>query len=580
MRPASLKTAESRGLLSCSLPPDLKSAVAREEKEWNLAGNTARLGRRDVSLWTNSDESQHLNWLNIVDEQLGDLSKFKALSAEVKEDGFTHLLVLGTGESSLAPEVFRQTFGNQSEAPELLVLDSTDPLQVASVRSAIDLPRTLFCVSSKSGATLETDILLKFFFDEATTALGDRAGDHFIAITDSGSELESQAAALAFRRVYQEIPGICGRFSAFSNLGLVPHAAAGYDTERFLKRAKLMVEASKNHDTGDNPAVLLGLILATAAKVGRDKVTIISSSSISGLGAWLEQLLAESTGKGGRGLIPIDREPLAEPESYGKDRIFAYLKHMNDGDRDMDEHVSALEGLGRPVIRMVLEDLNDIAQTMFQWEVAMAVAGAVLDVNPFNQPDVEAGKLAASFLIADYEKYGALPNEIPILDQQGIKLFADNTNARQIFRNGESLGGVIRNHLDRLQHGDYFALLAYLPMFPEHEEVLQQIRKQIIESKQVSSTVGFGPRFLHSTGQLHKGGPNSGVFLQITCDETDDILIPGHKYTFGVAKAAQARGDFQVLLERNRRALRVHLGPDVGRGLDQLRNLICAATEH
>ena len=580
MRPASIKVAESRGLLSCSLPAPLKNAVARVEKEWNSAGNTARLWRRDASLWTNSDESQHLHWLNAVDEQLADLSKFKALAAEVKEDGFTHLLLLATGESSLAPDVFRHTFGNQSEAPELLVLDSTDPLQVVSIRSEIDLPRTLFCISSKSGAAVETDTLLKYFFNEATAVLGDRAGDHFIAITDPGSELESKAAALGFRRVYHDIPGACGRFSAFSNLGLIPHAAAGYDTEKLLKRAKLMVDAAKNEDAADNPAVLLGLILATAAKLGRDKVTLICSSSIYSLGVWLEQLLAESTGKDGRALIPIDREPIAEPESYGQDRIFAYLKHTNDGDRDIDEHVSELEGLGQPVVRIVLEDLNDIAQAMFQWSIATAVAGAVLDINPFNQPEVAASNLAGNTLISDYVKHGALPHETPILDQQGLQLFTDNANAAQIFKNGESLGGVIRNHLDRLQHGDYFALLAYLPMFPEYEEVLRQIRKEIVESKQVSSSAGFGPRFLHSTGQLYKGGPNSGVFLQITCDEMEDIAVPGHDYTFGVVKAAQARGDFQILLARNRRALRVHLGPDAGRGLDQLRNLICAAVEH
>jgi transaldolase/glucose-6-phosphate isomerase len=583
-RMSSANPQRGRDIVSFSqtLPADLTQSVAAARQTWDAAGSTTRLWNKDASLWTNTDESKWLGWLDVASQQLAGVSRFKALAAEIAEDGFAHFILLGMGGSSLCPEVFSITFGKQANAPELLVLDSTDPAQIRALRAKIDPARTLFCVSSKSGTTLEPNIYMQYFYEETRKVVGDRAGQHFIAVTDPGSKLEGVAQKLGFRRLYHGVPSIGGRYSALSDFGMIPHAGMGLDTETFLKRAQLMVEASKNPDSVQNPGVALGLVLGTAAtKFGRDKVTLICSPSLFDLGAWLEQLLAESTGKQGRGLIPVDREPILAPQQYGKDRIFAYIKLAADSDPN-EAAVAALEKAGQPVVRVVVHDLQDLGQVFFQWEIATAVAGSIIGIDAFNQPDVEASKIVTRDLTAAFEAKGSLPPEQPILDQDGIKLFTDKVNAEALLGSGNNatLGGLIRKHLDRIKAGDYFGLLAYLPMFPENEKALQQIRKEILEAKQVATVLGFGPRFLHSTGQAYKGGPNSGVFMQITCDEAEDLPVPEQKYTFGIVKAAQARGDFQVLADRQRRALRIHLGKDIKLGLSRLHDLICAAISH
>ncbi|HLH04670.1 MAG TPA: bifunctional transaldolase/phosoglucose isomerase [Bryobacteraceae bacterium] len=580
MSSARTQSATSGDMFSLK-PGPIESAYEQARKSWESAGNTEKLWKKDAALWTNTDESKWLGWLDIVHEELANVSRFKALAAEVKEDGFEHILLLGMGGSSLCPEVFSLTFGRQPGWPELLVLDSTDPAQIRRFRERIDPARTLFCVSSKSGTTLEPNIYMQYFYDETKKVVGGNAGNHFIAVTDPGSKLEGVAKELKFRRVYHGVPSIGGRYSALSDFGLVPHSAAGLDTEKLLKHAERMVEACKQPKVEDNPGVALGIALGVAAtKFGRDKLTVICSRSISDLGAWLEQLVAESTGKQGHGIIPVDREPLVATDKYGKDRIFAYIRYAGDGGGEEEATVNALEQAGQPVVRVVLSDLYDLGQAFFQWEIATAVAGSLLGINAFNQPDVEASKIVTRELTSEFEKTGSLPAEKPILEQEGIKLFTDKENAEALLKGNGTLGAVIRAHLDRIKTGDYFGLLAYIPMFPEHEKALEEIRKQVLESKQVATVLGFGPRFLHSTGQDYKGGPNSGVFLQITCDEAHDLPVPGQKYTFGVVKAAQARGDFQVLAERHRRALRVHLGTDVSKGLKQLRDLVFAALAH
>ncbi len=567
---------------SYSLPSDLEKAVEQARERWDQADSTARLWKKDATLWTNQDESKWLGWLDIVREESANVSKFKALAAEIAEDGFTHFVLLGMGGSSLCPEVFSLTFGKQAHAPQMLVLDSTDPAQIRALRAKIDPRRTLFCVSSKSGTTLEPNIYMQYFFEETKKIVGDSVGNHFIAVTDPGSKLEAVAAQLHFRRVYHGVPSIGGRYSALSDFGLVPHAGMGLDTEKLLERTALMVEACKASPAAENPGAALGLILGTATtKFGRDKVTLRCSKSLADLGAWLEQLIAESTGKQGHGLIPVDREPLVPASEYSKDRVFAYIKFAGDSGEEIERGVATLEKAGQPVLRFVLKDLADIGQAFFQWEIATAVAGSVIGINAFNQPDVEASKIVTRELTTEFEKNGSLPVETALLDQDGIKLFTDPVNAAALV-NGDhpTLGGVIRKHLDRIHPGDYFGLLAYIPMFPECEAKLQEIRKSILESKKVATVLGFGPRFLHSTGQAYKGGPNSGVFVQITCDDAQDLPVPQQTYTFGIVKAAQARGDFQVLADRKRRALRVHLGKDLAAGLDHLRDLICAAVAH
>ena len=323
--------------------------------------------------------------------------------------------------------------------------------------------------------------------------------------------------------------------------------------------------------------MVLGTLLGVLAKDGRDKVTVISSPGIWGFGAWLEQLLAESTGKGGEGLIPVDREQLGPPSVYGDDRVFVYVRLESGPDKSQDAGISALERAGQPVIRISAADPYDLGQEYFRWEIATAVAGSILHINPFNQPDVEASKVATRELTTEYEKRGSLPSETPLLEVNGNKLFADGKNAASLTAavgQDKSLVGHIRAHLNRLKTGDYFALLAYIEMNEAHEERLQAMRHAVRDRHRVATCLGFGPRFLHSTGQAYKGGPNTGVFLQITCDDAVDLPVPGQKYTFGVVKAAQARGDLQVLADRDRRALRIHLGADVLGGLTALETAV------
>jgi len=456
------------------------------------------------------------------------------------------------------------------------VLDSTDPAQIKSFEDKIDVAKTLFIVSSKSGSTLEPNIFKQYFFEQVKKAVGaDKAGSRFIAITDPRSKMQQVAEGDKFRHIFFGLPTIGGRYSALSNFGMVPGAVMGLDTKKFLELTEEMVEACASCVPVEvNPGVVLGVILGTAAKAGRDKVTIITSPGISDLGAWLEQLLAESTGKEGKGIIPVDHERLASPDIYGNDRVFAYLRLDSGPDTEQDTKVAALEKAGQPVVRIALGDIYELGQEFFRWEIATAVAGSVIGINAFNQPDVEASKVATRNLTAEYEKTGTLPAEKPILEDKGIKLFTDAKNAvalAQAAGGNKSLAGYLQAHFSRIKAGDYFAVLGYIQMNDEHEQQLQTIRHSVRDKKHVATCLGFGPRFLHSTGQAYKGGPNSGVFLQLTCDDAKDLPVPGQKYTFGVVKAAQARGDFQVLAERGRRALRVHLGADLQSGLRTLQ---------
>jgi transaldolase/glucose-6-phosphate isomerase len=388
--------------------------------------------------------------------------------------------------------------------------------------------------------------------------------------------MQQVAESGGFRHVFFGLPSIGGRYSALSNFGMVPSAIMGVDVPKLLDRAEEMVQACASCvPAQDNPGVVLGTILGVLAKNSRDKVTITTSPGIRDLGAWLEQLLAESTGKEGKGLIPIDREALGPPEVYGKDRLFVYLRLESRPDPSQDAAIDALERAGHPVVRILVADRYDLAQEFFRWEIATAVAGSIIGINAFNQPDVEASKVATRRLTEQYEKTGSLPPETPILHDGEIKLFTDENNATSLARaagRDRSLSGYLRAHLNRLSPGDYFAILAYLEMNEAHGAQLQAVRHAVRDAKRVATCLGFGPRFLHSTGQAYKGGPNTGVFLQITCDDAIDLPVPGHRYTFGVVKAAQARGDFQVLAERKRRALRVHLGSDVRAGLAALQS--------
>ena len=557
--------------LAYRLGATLEEELSRALEDWRLNDKITRLWSRDATLWSGTDEAKWLGWLDIIDQQRADIHRFVELAKDVKEAGFSDILLLGMGGSSLCPEVLSVTFGLQDDSPRLHVLDSTDPAQVKTFETKVDLARTLFIVSSKSGSTLEPYIFKQYFFDRIEQVLGKgQAGAHFVAITDPGSKLEKLAQQDGFRHVFYGVPSIGGRYSALSNFGVIPAAAMGIDTARLLDRAAEMVTAcSSSTPPEKNPGVVLGLVLGLAARAGRDKVTVIASPGLYDLGAWLEQLVAESTGKQGKGIIPVDREPLGPPDVYGDDRIFIYLRLESAADSAQDAAVEALENVAQPVVRLTVRDAYDLGQQFFLWEMATAVAGSVLGINPFNQPDVEASKIATRALTDEYEASGELPAEVPFAADSGITLFADQDNAAALQADG-TLSGVLKAHLGRLEVRDYFALLGYIEMNPEHEAILEAVRKKVRDTKRVATCVGFGPRFLHSTGQAYKGGPNTGVFLQITSDDAADLDVPGQTYSFGVVKAAQARGDFQVLAERGRRALRIHLGPDVTAGLQHL----------
>ena len=472
------------------------------------------------------------------------------------------------GGSSLCVEVLEKTFGVAPGFPTMHVLDSTDPAQIRAIEKEIDIAKTLFIVSSKSGSTLEPNIFKQYFFERVAQTVGaGKAGKHFFAITDPGSKMVQVAKADSFRCVFHGLASIGGRYSALSNFGMVPAAVMGIDFGKLLDKTEEMVHSCTSCVTTDhNPGVILGTILGTLAKEGRDKITLVTSPAIADFGAWLEQLMAESTGKEGHGLIPVDRELLGNISVYGKDRVFVYIRYAPEADADQDAAVNALAHAGEPVVQITMQDKYDLGQEFFRWEVATAVAGSIIGINAFNQPDVEASKIATKELTTQYEKNGSLPAEKPIFEAAGIKLFTDPANAESLGKKN-SLGGYVKAHLDRLQEGDYFALLAYVQMNSLHDKQLQGIRTAVRDHKKVATCLGFGPRFLHSTGQAYKGGPNTGVFLQVTCDDADDLAVPGQKYTFGVVKAAQARGDLAVLEERKRRALRIHLGKDVHEGL-------------
>jgi transaldolase/glucose-6-phosphate isomerase len=558
--------------VSYTLPAKLSAAVDNALTDWAKNDKVRRLWRADASLWSGADENHWLGWLGITDDQVAHSSLLTSLAAEVKQAGFKHALLLGMGGSSLCPEVLRLTFAKIEGFPELHVLDSTDPAQIKATEAKIDLKSTLFIVSSKSGGTLEPNIYKQYFFTRVKEVVGEKeAGNRFIAVTDPGSKMQHVAENDRFRHIFAGVPSIGGRYSALSNFGMVPAAVMGIDIVKFLNRTEEMVHAcGATVPATENPGLVLGAILGTAANSGRDKLTIIASPGISDLGAWLEQLLAESTGKNGKGIIPVDRESVARPDNYGTDRVFAYLRLESAPDQSQDVAVAALEKAGHPVVRIAVQDPYAIGEEFFRWEIATAVAGSIIGINAFNQPDVEASKVATRKLTSEYEATGKLPAEEPFFEGDGVKLYADRRNADAL-KQEKSLAEILKTHFARAGQGDYFALLGYITMNPQNEAALQAIRHSVRDKKKVATVLGFGPRFLHSTGQAYKGGPNTGVFLQITCDNAVDLPVPDQKYTFGVVKAAQARGDFTVLAERGRRALRVHLGKDVKAGLATLQ---------
>src|SRR5262245_15185300 len=539
-----------------ALGDGIKKAVEKNTEEWRAAATIRRLWQKDKSVWTDDDENKWLGWLN--SPAAADIADYEDFSRRVKGQNFSDAVVLGMGGSSLGPEVLAETFAKKSGFPKLHVLDSTDPAQVRAMEDAVDLAHTLFIVSSKSGGTTEPNVMKDYFFDRVAKTIGkDKAGHRFIAVTDPGSSLQKVATKQGFARIFHGDPAIGGRYSVLSPFGLVPAAAAGIDVRSLITHALAMVRScGADVPPHENPGVQLGLAMGLAGLEGRDKVTISSSPKIADFGAWAEQLIAESTGKEGKGLIPIDGETIGEVSSYGDDRFFIDLRTANEDDDVHDAALAALEQAGHPVARIVMQSIDHLGQEFFRFELATAVAGAILGINPFNQPDVESAKIKTRELTSAFEKTGKLPAETPVVSAAEADLFTDEQNAAELRKAGANgdLNSWIRAHLSRSDSGDYVALLAYIERDSEHIEALQKMRLAVRDARHLATCAEFGPRFLHSTGQAYKGGPDSGVFLQITADEKKDLKVPGQKASFGIIKAAQARGDFDVLTEQIGRA--------------------------
>jgi transaldolase / glucose-6-phosphate isomerase len=552
-----------------SLPPALQMEFAAAQAAWLARNNTRRLWSKDATLWTGRDEASWLGWLDVIDSELRALEPLQDFAQDLRAQKFTDVLLLGMGGSSLGPEVLAKSLGSAPGYPALHVLDSTDPEQVRRFEASVDIARTLFIVASKSGTTLEPNVLMDYFFARASAAVGSVAAFHFVAITDPGSLLQKTAEAKGFRRIFLGIPSIGGRYSVLSKFGLVPLAATGQDAGAFLRHAPAMAQACGSaSNPADNPGVALGIVMGVLANAGRDKLTLMASRSIAPFGAWVEQLVAESTGTTGRGIIPIADEPLGDPSVYGADRLFVYVRDTSHPEPAQDKVVHALEDAGHPIVRIAVGSPHGLAQEFFRFEMATAVAGAILGINPFDQPDVEASKIATRAMTEAFEKTGALPGEPPVFAERGVALHTDAQNADSLRKlgAGPSLESWFKAHFARRAAGDYIALLAYLDATETRVQALQNVRASIRDRTRLATCLQFGPRFLHSTGQAHKGGPNSGLFLQLTAEPAADVTIPGRAASFGVIEAAQAAGDFRVLAKRGRRLLRAHIadGTDAG----------------
>lgn len=567
---------DTLGTITASLGP-ADEGVAGRLKTLRQQNFVRRLWAKDSGLWHQDPAHQKiiqnaLGWLQITEQQTRHRDAIQTIAESAR--GFKHALLLGMGGSSLCPEVFQSTFGAIPGYPKLHVLDSTNPAQIRNIEKQIDLAKTLFIVASKSGSTIEPLMFYEYFLHRLREIKGDQAGGHFIAITDPGSPLEHLAREGRFKAVLPGVPDIGGRYSALSNFGMVPAAIMGIDVARLLDRAHQMRHHCDAYvPAQDNPGVVLGVILGEMAKRGKDKATFILSPGIRPLGAWLEQLIAESTGKEGKGIIPINDEPIGLPSVYGHDRFFVYLRHTPLPDPSQDEQVALLEKAGHPVIRLNLPDLIQMGEAFFLWEMATAVAGSILGINPFDQPNVQESKAYTQTLLREYEEKGCLPEEKPILIDGGIRIYSGEADRKTLSGIG-AFNDIVARHLSHLKPGDYLALTAYLASTEDNHHALQEIRRVIRDKRKVATTLGYGPRFLHSTGQLHKGGPNTGLFIQITSDDAEDVPIPEKTYSFGILNAAQASGDFLSLSRRDRRIIRIHLTSDVATGLHRLGQAI------
>lgn len=527
-----------------------------------------RVWAGDHTVWGPEPEeiSNRLGWMKSPEVMREELEGISALVEAVRSEGYTHVLLLGMGGSSLAPEVYRKVFGVADGYLDLAVLDSTDPGAVLEHAGNLDLSRTLFIVSTKSGGTVETFSFFKFFYNKVAEELGgERAGEHFVAITDPGSGLQDTAERYDFRATFLNDPDIGGRYSALSMFGLVPAALIGVDLSRLLDGAAEMARACREDDPSKNPGLWLGAVMGELANsAGRDKVTLVAEPTFDPLGIWIEQLIAESTGKDGKGILPVEGEPVGAPEVYGDDRLFVYTGAGGEESSALDDLARA----GHPVARIEAREPYELGGEMFRWMMATAVAGHLIGINPFDQPNVESAKVLARKMVEEYREQGSLPEPEPALQDGEVAVYGSVE--------ADTIEAALEKFVSQAQPGDYVSLQAYVQPSEETTATLQELRLRLRDRLRAATTVGYGPRFLHSTGQLHKGDAGNGLFVQITADPPEDAPIPDEagsdesSLTFGVLEAAQALGDRQALLDADRRVIRFHLGGNVSGNLDGL----------
>ncbi|MBV9234107.1 MAG: bifunctional transaldolase/phosoglucose isomerase, partial [Candidatus Eremiobacteraeota bacterium] len=551
-----------------------------------------RIWSHDATLWSKNDDAigiikKSLGWLDIPQHMLEEAAKLRACSQDFKTR-FGFAVVCGMGGSSLAPDILADTFGTYDGYPKLLVLDSTCPQQIEELEARIDLGQTLFIISSKSGTTTEPNAFYAYFYDKVSKLVGaSAAGRNFAAITDPGTTLDKEAQENNFRVDWKNDPNIGGRYSALSFVGIAPSAVAGYDINLLLDRALGAMHANdRSVDIRTAPGVRFGATIGGLARAGRDKLTIVTHPDVKAFGAWAEQLIAESTGKEGKGIVPIEGEPLGTPEEYSDDRTFVYVgATLPQHDGGVEEKLRALESAGHPVIRLAMNDRYDVGEQFYLWEIAVAAAGMILRINAFDQPNVQESKDNTVALLKQYAQRGSFdePNaDVDGPDFSLTYLSGSRTLRERVLRQAQddnersSPAGALAGMFAQLRAHDYQAITAYIARNPEHEDLLRDLRLKIRDAHRVATTVGFGPRFLHSTGQLHKGGPDTCVVLQIVADDPDDPMIPGMNVGFRTLLAAQALGDWMSLDKRGRRGLRVHLKGDVAAAL---RALIAAVDE-
>jgi glucose-6-phosphate isomerase len=531
-----------------------------------------RIGVQDASFWSvdpvaQAHIAQRLGWLTTIETMRAQIPDLTGFATEVRKAGFKAVVVLGMGGSSLGAEVFGTDFPTAPGYPELYVLDSTSPDRVLLVKSGLDPRTTLYIVASKSGTTTEPLAMFQFFWPEVERVKPGRAGENFVAITDPGTPLESLAREHGFRRVVTGAADMGGRYAVLSRTGLVPAALMGVDLAKLLDRAQAMVVAcAAEVPAAEHPALWLGAALGTLGQAGRDKVTFVLPPPLREFGAWVEQLLAESTGKAGTGLLPVEGESLGPPEVYGDDRVFVHLTLAGAEDNAQDAAVAALAAAGHPVITIALHDVYDLGGEFFRWELATAVAAHILGINPFDEPSVAESKENTHRLLDHYRRKRRLPEDDPAVEEGMISLYGESEG-------GDELADTLARFLRSVQPGDYIALLAYVSPTTETMDLLDEVRTCLRDELRVATTLGYGPRYLHATGQFHKGGPPTGVFIMITADEAQEGRIPGGEYSFAVLNRAQALGDLAALQAHTRRMIRLHLAEPEG-GLAELRDLI------